>query len=125
MIFSKSILKVIDNTGVKYVKCIKVIQSKSIGGKKKYGSIGDILLISVKITKPVEKIKKGEMFKAILVRLNKKIIRKYGFLRFFENSVVLVNKKMEPLGNRIFGPIGREALESNFVKFSTIRIKQI
>jgi large subunit ribosomal protein L14 len=125
MIFTNSILSVTDNTGVKYVKTIKVIRTKSSYGKKQIGGVGDILLVSIKILKPVEKIKKGQLFKALLVRTRRQINRKLGSLKFEENAIILLNKKLEPLGNRIFGPLSREAIESNFVKFASIRIKSI
>jgi large subunit ribosomal protein L14 len=125
MIFTKSVLNVTDNTGVKYVKTIKIIRTKSSYGKKQIGGLGDILLVSIRILKPVEKIKKGQLFKALIVRTKRQINRIFGLVKFEENAVILLNKKLEPLGNRIFGPLSREAIESNFVKFASIRIKSI
>ncbi len=125
MLTTKSILKVIDNSGVKYVKCIKIVRTKSSYGKKQIGGVGDIILVSTKILRPMEKIKKGQLFKALIVRSRQKIKRSYCSIKFEENSVILLNKKFEPLGNRIFGVLSRESVERNFVKFSSIHIKQI
>jgi large subunit ribosomal protein L14 len=125
MILIKTILNVTDNSGVKYVKTIKIIRTKSAYVKKQVGKVGDILLVSVKILKALEKIKKGQLFKALIVRTKHHINRSYGMVKFEENAVVLLNKKLEPVGNRIFGPLSREAIESNFVKFSSIRIKSV
>lgn len=125
MLGTSSILKVTDNTGVKYVKCIKVARTVSAYGKKQLASVGDILLVSIKILRPLEKIKKGQLFRGLIVRTRRPIKRSYGILKFTENSVILLNKKLEPLGNRIFGPLSRESVERNFVKFASIRIKQI
>jgi large subunit ribosomal protein L14 len=125
MVYIKTILRVADNTGVKYVKCLRIVNSSLSTIHKQVGRPGDILLVSVKITKFLQKIKKGQLFKALVVRTKSPVIRNYGFLNFYENAVILLTKKMEPLGNRIFGPIAREALEQNFVKFASIRIRDV
>ncbi len=107
MIFSKTILAVADNSGAKYVKCLRVLETKSTRGKKKFGVVGDIILVSVRVCKTQKKVKKGNVFKAILVRTVKKIKNESGWVYFKDNAVVLLNKKMLPLGTRIFGPISR------------------
>jgi large subunit ribosomal protein L14 len=108
MIFPKTILKSADNSGAKYVKCLRILETKSSKGKKKFAIVGDIILISVRICESKKKVKKGNVFKAIIVRTLRKIKREYGWLFFNDNAVVLLNKKMLPLGTRIFGPISRD-----------------
>jgi large subunit ribosomal protein L14 len=125
MISHRSILTVTDNSGVRYVKCLKVVKTISAYGKKQLAGVGDVILVSVKITRPVEKIKKGHVLRGLIVRTKKNIKRIYGSLNFNENSIILLNKKNEPIGNRIFGPISKEAFEQNFVKFSTVHILDI
>ncbi len=107
MIFSKTILTVADNSGAKYVKCLRILETKSTKGKKKFGIVGDIILVSVRVCKTQKKVKKGNVFKAILVRTVRKIKNESGWVYFKDNAVVLLNKKMLPLGTRIFGPISR------------------
>ncbi len=107
MIFSKTVLTVADNSGAKYVKCLRILETKSTKGKKKFGVVGDIILVSVRVCKTQKKVKKGNVFKAILVRTVKKIKNETGWVYFKDNAVVLLNKKMLPLGTRIFGPISR------------------
>ena len=118
-------LSVTDNTGVKFVKCLRISKTVSSSGKRQVAIVGNIILVSIKVTKFLEKIKKGQLYKALIVRTVSSAKRDYGSLRFQENSVILLNKKMEPIGNRIFGPIAREALEQNFVKFASIRVKDL
>jgi large subunit ribosomal protein L14 len=123
MLQHKSILKVADNTGVKYVKCLKVLRTSLVAkGKQQIATSGHIILVSVIIKKPNIKIKKGQLFRALVVRVKGNIKRIYGNISFSDNWVVLLNKKEEPVGNRIFGIISLESLESNFVKFESIRI---
>lgn len=125
MIYSKTMLSVTDNTGVKFVKCLRISRTVSSSGKRQVAIVGNIILVSIKVTKFLEKIKKGQLYKALIVRTVSSAKRDYGSLKFQENSVILLNKKMEPIGNRIFGPIAREALEQNFVKFASIRVKDL
>lgn len=108
MIFAKTILKTADNSGAKYVKCLRILETKSTRGKKKFAILGDIILVSVRICKSDKKVRKGNVFKAIVVRTVKSVKRESGWVFFNDNAVVLLNKKMLPLGTRIFGPIGRD-----------------
>jgi large subunit ribosomal protein L14 len=108
MIFPKTVLKSADNSGAKYLKCLRILETKSTRGKKRFGLVGDIILVSVRMCKSQKKVKKGNVFKAIVVRTKRKIKRESGWLFFNDNAVVLLNKKMLPLGTRIFGPISRD-----------------
>jgi large subunit ribosomal protein L14 len=108
MIFPKTVLKSADNSGAKYLKCLRILETKSTRGKKRFGLIGDIILVSIRMCKSQKKVKKGNVFKAIIVRTKRKIKRESGWLFFNDNAVVLLNKKMLPLGTRIFGPISRD-----------------
>lgn len=108
MIFAKTILKSADNSGAKYVKCLRILETKSSRGKKRYAKVGDIILVSVRVCESQKKIKKGNVFKAIVVRSIRKVKREMGWLFFNDNAVVLLNKKMLPLGTRVFGPIARD-----------------
>lgn len=105
MIYSGSILNVCDNSGVKWVQCIKVLGVNS----KNFGKVGDIVVVSIKKVKFASKIKKKEIYKAIIVRMKKKKVREDGSsVSFSKNSVVLLNSKGVPLGTRIFGPVAKE-----------------
>src|SRR5260221_10991265 len=100
-----SVLDVADNSGAKKVFCIKVLG----GSKRKYASIGDIIVVSVKEAIPNAKVKKGEVAKAVIVRTKKEVSRADGsYIRFDSNSAVLVDKDNEPVGTLIFGPVARE-----------------
>lgn len=121
MVKHKTMLFVTDNSGVRFVKCLKIVRTASAFGKKQIAKAGDLILVSVRITKFLEKIKKGQLFKALIVRTKRPTSRPYGSVTFNENAAILLNKKLEPVGNRIFGPISREALEQNFVKLSSIK----
>lgn len=105
MIYNGSFLNVCDNSGVKWVKCIKIL-----GGRpRSFGVLGDIIIVSIKSVKSISKIKKKEIYKAIIVRLKKKKRREDGsFISFSKNSVVLLNNKGIPLATRIFGPVAKE-----------------
>ena len=121
MIQQRSILKVSDNSGAKTVRCIKVIG----GFKKKYAKIGDIIIVSVKLLrnklKKNSKVKKGEVYKALLIRAKSKLTRINGINSYFnENAVALINKQGNPLGTRIIGPIPRVLKNKNFQKFVSI-----
>lgn len=105
MIYIGSILTVCDNSGAKKVKCIKVLRKST----RKWGRVGDIVIVVIKSVKFVNKIKKKDIYKAILVRNKKKILRSDGScISFSDNAVVLLNSKLTPIGSRIFGPISRE-----------------
>lgn len=108
MIFPKTFLKAADNSGAKYVKCLRILETKSSRGKKRYAGVGDIILVSIRICEAQKKVKKGNVFKAIVVRTVRKIKREFGWLFLSDNAVVLLNKKMLPLGTRVFGPIARD-----------------
>jgi large subunit ribosomal protein L14 len=105
MIQTESVLDVADNSGAKRVKCIKVLG----GSKRKYASVGDIIVVSVKDAAPNGKVKKGQLARAVIVRTRKELRRTDGsYIRFDTNSAVLITKDNEPVGTRIFGPVARE-----------------
>ena len=105
MIQMQSNLFVADNSGARKIQCIKVLG----GTRRRFASIGDIIIVSIKDAIPRGKVKKGEIFKAVVVRTKKEIFRKDGSkVQFDSNSVVLTDEKGEPIGTRIFGPVTRE-----------------
>jgi len=105
MIQMQSLLDVADNSGAKKLYCIKVLG----GSKRKYASIGDIIVASVKEAIPNSKVKKGDVVKVVIVRTAKEIGRPDGsYIRFDDNSGVVINNQKEPVGTRIFGPVARE-----------------
>ena len=113
MIQQETRLKVADNTGAKEILCFKVLG----GSRRKYASIGDQIVISVKKAIPGGMVKKGEVHRAVIVRTRKELNRKDGSLiRFDENAAVLLNSAGEPRGTRIFGPVARELRESGFMR---------
>ncbi len=117
MIQSFTRLKVADNTGAKEIMCIKVLG----GSKRRYASVGDIIVASVKKAIPTAKVKKGQVVKAVIVRTKKEIQRENGSLiRFDENAAVLLDAKKEPMGTRIFGPVSREVRYANFMKIVSL-----
>lgn len=117
MIQMESVLDVADNSGAKKVKCVKVIG----GSKRKYASIGDIIVVSVKDAAPNGKAKKGQIARAVIVRTRKEIRRKDGsYIRFDTNSAVLVTNDNEPVGTRIFGPVARELRARRFMKIVSL-----
>lgn len=117
MIQVQTTLDVADNSGAKKVGCVKVLG----GSKRRYASVGDIIVISVKDAMPHAKVKKGEVYKAVIVRTKKEINRPDGsHIRFDNNSAVLLNKSMEPIGTRIFGPVARELRSRNFMKIVSL-----
>lgn len=117
MIQQYSKLNVADNTGAKKVQCIKVLG----GSKRRYGSVGDIIVVSIKTAVPGGSVKKGEMSKAVVVRTKKEIGRHDGsYVRFDDNAVVLINEQNEPKGTRIFGPVARELREKQFMKIVSL-----
>jgi len=107
---------------LKYVKCLKVVKTVSSYGKKQIAKAGDVILVSSKILSGITTLKKGQIFKALIVRTKGKVVRLYGFISFEQNSVLILNKKLEPLGNRVSGPVFMEALEQNYIKISSIRM---
>jgi len=106
-------LKVADNTGAKEVLCFKIIG----GSKRRYATIGDIIVITVKKAIPGGMVKKGEVSRAVVVRTSKEVRRKDGtYIRFDDNAAVLLNNAGEPKGTRIFGPVARELRDSGYMK---------
>jgi large subunit ribosomal protein L14 len=117
MIQTETKLKVADNSGAKLLLCIKVLG----GSKRRYASVGDIIVVSVKEAMPNSKVKKGDVAKAVVVRTAKEIRRQDGsYIRFDENSAVLINQQKEPIGTRIFGPVARELRAKNFMKIISL-----
>jgi large subunit ribosomal protein L14 len=117
MIQAESRLNVADNTGAKEVLCIKVLG----GTKKRYASVGDIIVVTVKDSSPGGTAKKGMVSKAVIVRTRKEIRRPDGsYIRFDDNAVVLLNAAEEPRGTRIFGPVARELRERSFMKIVSL-----
>ena len=117
MIQMQTVLDVADNSGAKKLMCIKVLG----GSKRKYASIGDIVTVSVKEAVPGAKVKKGEVLKAVVVRTAKEIPRPDGsYIRFDNNSAVLINQNNEPIGTRIFGPVARELRARKFMKIISL-----
>lgn len=117
MIQQQSYLDVADNSGARQVQCIKVIG----GTRKRYASLGDIIVVSVKEAIPHSKVKKGDVMKAVVVRTVKEVGRADGsYIKFDTNSAVLINKDNEPVGTRIFGPVGRELRAKNFMKIVSL-----
>ncbi len=110
-------LNVADNTGAKEIMCIKVLG----GSKRRYASIGDVIVASVKKAIPTAKVKKGKVVKAVVVRTHKEVQRENGSLiRFDDNAAVILDDKREPIGTRIFGPIGREVRYAGFMKIVSL-----
>ena len=117
MIQMQSILDVADNTGARSVMCIKVLG----GSKRRYAGIGDIIKVSVKDAAPRGRVKKGEIYNAVVVRTAKGVRRPDGSLiRFDSNAAVLLTAKMEPIGTRIFGPVTRELRARKHVKIMSL-----
>jgi large subunit ribosomal protein L14 len=117
MIQTESRLEVADNTGAKSVLCIKVLG----GSKRRYASVGDIIKVSIKEAAPRGRVKKGEVYSAVVVRTAKGLRRSDGSLvKFDGNAAVLLNNKLEPIGTRIFGPVTRELRTEKFMKIVSL-----
>jgi large subunit ribosomal protein L14 len=117
MIQMQTRLNVADNSGAKEVMCIKVLG----GSKRRFASIGDIIVVSIKEAIPTAKVKKGDVAKAVIVRTVQKLRRPDGsYIRFDDNSAVLINAAKEPVGTRIFGPVARELRAKQFVKIVSL-----
>lgn len=117
MIQMQSRLRVADNSGAKEVQCIKVLG----GTKRRTASIGDIIVVAIKDAIPGAKVKKGDVAKAVIVRTIHKLKRPDGsYIRFDDNSAVLINAAKEPIGTRIFGPVARELRAKQFVKIVSL-----
>ena len=117
MIQMQTALKVADNTGAKKLQCIKVLG----GSKRRYASVGDIIVASVKEAIPNSRIKSGEVVRAVVVRTAKEIGRPDGsYIKFDENAAVLIDTRKEPIGTRIFGPVARELRARQFIKIISL-----
>ncbi len=117
MIQTQTILRVADNSGAKLLSCIKVLG----GSRRRYATIGDIIVVSVKEAMPNSKVRKGDVVRAVVVRTAKEIRRSDGsYIRFDDNSAVLINQQREPIGTRIFGPVARELRAKKFMKIISL-----
>jgi large subunit ribosomal protein L14 len=117
MIQAQTKLKVADNSGAKLLSCIKVLG----GSRRRYASIGDIVVVSIKEAMPNSKVRKGDVARAVIVRTAKEIRRADGsYIKFDDNSAVLINQQKEPVGTRIFGPVARELRAKNFMKIISL-----
>jgi large subunit ribosomal protein L14 len=117
MIQTETRLTVADNSGAKVLSCIKVLG----GSRRRYASVGDIIVVSVKEAIPNAKVKKGDVLKAVVVRTKKEIRRPDGsYIRFDDNSAVVINPNKEPIGTRIFGPVARELRAKRFMKIVSL-----
>jgi len=113
----QSMLDVADNTGARTIMCIKVLG----GSKRRYAGIGDIIKVSIKDAAPRGRVKKGEIYNAVVVRTAKGVRRADGSLvKFDTNAAVLLNNKLEPIGTRIFGPVTRELRNERFMKIVSL-----
>jgi large subunit ribosomal protein L14 len=117
MIQAETQLNAADNSGAKRLYCIKVLG----GTRKRYASVGDIIVVSVKEAIPNAKVKKGDVLRAVVVRTKKEVRRPDGsYIKFDDNSAVLINAAKEPIGTRIFGPVARELRAKQFMKIISL-----
>ena len=117
MIQQESILQVADNSGARKVCCIRVLG----GTRRRYASIGDIIVVSVRDAIPNSRVKKGEVRKAVVVRTRRQVVRPDGsYIRFDDNAAVLIDNQREPVGTRIFGPVARELRAKRFMKIVSL-----
>lgn len=117
MIQVESRLQVADNSGAKEVACIKVLG----GSHRRYASVGDIIVVSIKDAMPHSKVKKGDVMQAVIVRTCKEVRRADGsYIKFDTNAAVLLSKQGEPIGTRIFGPVARELRVRNYMKIVSL-----
>jgi len=117
MIQTQTQLDVADNSGAKKLFCIRVLG----GTRRRYARVGDIIVVSIKEAIPNAKVKKGDVMKAVVVRTKKEISRPDGsYIKFDDNSAVLINQQREPVGTRIFGPVARELRAKNFMKIISL-----
>ena len=117
MIQMQTNLEVADNSGARRVMCIKVLG----GAGRRYASVGDVIVVSVKEAIPRGRVKKGDVLRAVVVRVNQGLKRKDGsMIRFDKNAAVIVNKQSEPVGTRIFGPVPRELRAKNHMKIISL-----
>ena len=117
MVQTTTTLDVADNSGAKKIMCIRVLG----GTRRKYASLGDVIIVAIKAAIPNAKVKKGEIARAVIVRTKKEVSRQDGsYIRFDANSAVLVDKDNEPVGTRIFGPVARELRAKRFMKIISL-----
>ncbi len=117
MIQQQTYLNVADNSGAKEIMCIRVLG----GSARKYGTVGDIIVASVKEALPNSKVKEGDIVRAVIVRTKKEVRRADGtYIKFDENAAVLINQYNEPIGTRIFGPVARELRAKGFMKIISL-----
>ena len=117
MIQMQTVLDAADNSGARRIQCIKVLG----GSKRRYAGVGDVIKVTVKDAIPNGKVKKGELYSAVVVRTRKGVRRSDGSLiRFDGNAAVLLNARLEPIGTRIFGPVTRELRASRFMKIISL-----
>jgi len=117
MIQMQTVLDAADNSGAKSMMCVKVLG----GSRRRYASVGDVIVVSIREAMPGAKVKKGEVARAVIVRTAKEIARQDGsYIRFDTNSAVLINKDGEPIGTRIFGPVARELRAKKFMKIISL-----
>jgi large subunit ribosomal protein L14 len=117
MIQQESVLQVADNSGARKVQCIRVLG----GTRRRYASIGDVIVVSVKDAIPNSRVKKGEVRKAVVVRTRREVVRPDGsYIRFDDNAAVLIDNQREPVGTRIFGPVARELRAKRFMKIVSL-----
>jgi large subunit ribosomal protein L14 len=119
MIQMRTILEVADNSGAKRVQCIKVLG----GSRRRYAAVGDVIVVAIKEVKSISgtKVKKGDTAKAVVVRTTREYQRTDGsYIKFDENSAVLINAQLEPIGTRIFGPVARELRGKKFMKIISL-----
>jgi large subunit ribosomal protein L14 len=117
MIQVQSILDVADNSGARKIFCIKVLG----GSKRRYATVGDVIVVSIRDALPNSKVKKGSVMKAVIVRTRKAVRRLDGsVIRFDSNSAVLIDAQKQPIGTRIFGPVARELRQKNYLKIISL-----
>jgi large subunit ribosomal protein L14 len=117
MVQTQTVLSVADNSGARKVMCIKVLG----GSRRRYATIGDIIVVAVKEAIPNAKVKKGDVSKAVIVRTAREVVRQDGsYIRFDDNSAVLIDNQNEPVGTRIFGPVARELRAKRFLKIISL-----
>ena len=117
MIQMQTVLNAADNSGARSMQCIKVLG----GSHRRYARVGDVIKVSIKDAIPLGKVKKGEVYNAVVVRTRKGIRRSDGSaIRFDQNAAVLLNAKLEPIGTRIFGPVTRELRSERFMKIVSL-----
>ncbi|MCX5800758.1 MAG: 50S ribosomal protein L14 [Candidatus Eisenbacteria bacterium] len=117
MIQPRSILTISDNTGARIARCIKILG----GTRRRYGRIGDVIVVSIRDAMPGGTVKKGDVARAVIIRTVKEVRRKDGsYIRFDQNAAVLIDDQKEPRGTRIFGPVARELRDKEFMKIVSL-----